>query len=245
MTLGSHRNPLPPVVGKKIYNSMCIPKLLYGLEACTLTDDCLLVLERSHRYGARKIQGLPPQTPIVVPLATLGLHSVESMMHCQRMIMLYRWLALPISCIYKQTVIARLTYHLAEIGPHMGAIYEALQVCRMYELEEYVISALETGLTLPKSRWKQMVNRVVKDKEMNSWQATVLLYGNLSMFQECITSIGVSVWWHVSRCRPHLTMATRILMRLVCGQHGLAVNVAHFKNKGTENSGISSELCII
>ena len=130
MTLGNYRNPLPPLIGKKIYDSMCIPKLMYGLEACTLSAECLLMLEISHRYCARKIQGLPPQTPIVVPLATLqlGLLTVESMLHCRLMLMLYRWLSLPYACIYKKIVIARLVSHLADNGPHLGPLYDVQTV---------------------------------------------------------------------------------------------------------------------
>ncbi len=44
MTLGSRNNPLPPLAARKVYLSMdmCIPRLLYGLEMCTLSDECFV-----------------------------------------------------------------------------------------------------------------------------------------------------------------------------------------------------------
>ena len=245
VTLGNQRNPLSPLVGKKIYSSMCIPKLLYGLEACVLNEECLLVVETAHRYCARKLQGLPPQTPIVVPLATLGLQTIESMLHCNKMMMLYSWLSLPFSCIYKKVVIARLVYHLTDTGSHLGALYEALQLCRQYGIDEYIVRALETGQTMSKAKWKRMVHGVVKERELVRWELTVPLYSSIPLFRECITSISVSVWWHVSQCRPHLTRATRILVRLLCGQHGLATSTARYRNANRGHVVPQSRLCTL
>lgn len=246
MTLGTRRNPLPPLVGKKVYMSLCIPKLMYGLEACVVSEECLITMEKSHRYCARKMQGLPPQTPIIVPLATLGMMTIESMLHCNKMIMLYRWLSLPLSCIYKKVAIARLAYHLLDTGLHMGALYDALQLCRQYGLVEHVVTALETGQTMSLTNWKRLVCEVVKEQELVRWQLTTRLYNNIVLFIECVTSVSVSVWWSVSRCWPKLTKATRVIMRLLCGQHGLATNTLRYRSKGnTEHSPVRSNVCTL
>jgi hypothetical protein len=178
------------------------------------------------------LQGLPPQTPIVVPLATLGMQTVESMLDSKRMVLLYKWLLLPYSCVYKKVVIARLVYHLTDAGSHMGALFEALQCCRKYGLEEHVVNALETGLTMPISHWKRIVNGAVKCNESVRWQMTLQLYRGLTLFRGCINSINVSIWWQVSRCRPHLTKAIRVVMRLLSGEHGLACSTVRYRNKG-------------
>lgn len=209
---------------------MCVPKLLYGLEACCINEDCLITMEKANRYCACKLQGFSPQTPIVVPLATLGLQSIESLLHCNKMVMLYRWLSLPSSCMYKKVVIARLVYHLTDTGSNTGALYDALQLCQHYGLDEHLVTALETGQTMPISKWKQIVRCAVRDNEQIRWKLTLHLYSSITLYRNCISSIRVSVWWHVCRCRPHLTKATRIVMKLLAGQHGLGVNVARFQN---------------
>ena len=147
--------------------------------------------------------------------------------------------------MYKKVVIARLVYHLTDVGSHMGALFEALQCCRKYGLEEHVVNALETGVTMPITHWKRIVNSAVKCNESVRWQMTLQLYRGLTLFRECITSINVSIWWQVSRCRPHLTKAVRVLMRLLSGEHGLACSTVRYGNRNNGQVVTQSTLCTL
>jgi hypothetical protein len=168
--------PLPPLVANKIYRSICIPKLTYGLDSCVLNDECLEELEKAHRYCSKKMQGLPPQTPIVATLAPLGLYTIESMMHYQLMLMLYRWLSLPYHSLYKKIAIARITYHMYGNGSHKGPIYEPFKACQTYGLLEYISDVLETGTTMKLLEWKKIVWKAVEEVEVSRWRASSILY---------------------------------------------------------------------
>ncbi len=236
MSLGSRNAPLPPMVANKIYRSICIPKLTYGLDSCVLNDECLEELEKAHRYCSKKVQGLPPQTPIVATLATLGLYTIESMMYYQLMLMLYRWLSLPYDSLYKKIVLARITYHMYGNGSHKGPIYEAFKACQTYGLLEYISDVLETGTTMKLLEWKKIAWKAVKEVEVSRWRASSILYSKLSLFRECVCDIKVSIWWQVSHLHPKLTMATRVIMRLLSGEHCLMSNVGRYSN-------MNSRLC--
>lgn len=122
-------------------------------------------------------------------------------------------------------------HHLEGGGSHIGALYEALQLCKLYGLDAHIVEGLETGHFMSKTQWKRIVNRAVRDREESRWRSTVQLYSStLSVFKESVTSVAVSVWWEVSQRRPHLTKAARVLIRLLCGQHGLATNTFRFRS---------------
>ena len=233
MSLGNRNAPLPPLVAEKIYKSTCIPKVTYGLDSCVLNDECMSQLEMSHRYCSKIMQGLPPQTPIVATLSTLGLYTMESLIYYNQMLMLYRWLSLPCRSLYKKIAIARLTYHMYGTGSHQGPIFEAFKACQRYGVLEHIVEALDTGITMKRLQWKKIVWIAIESVEVSRWQATTLLYSKLSVFRSCVTEIKVSVWWQLSRVCPRLTKATRIIMRLICGEHCLTSNVGKYTNSTT------------
>ncbi len=124
MTLGSWHCPLPPVTGVKIYRAVCLSRMLYGIEACDIGRASITELEATHRSCALRLQGLPPQTSMPVPLATLGWVRIQASIDIAKIIFLFSLLLLPLTCVYKRVVIARLAYHVYDpgTGNHEGPI---------------------------------------------------------------------------------------------------------------------------
>ena len=63
MGIGNCIHPTPPCVTAKLYQTNVMPQLLYGLELIQIPPKCLEKLESTHRYAAKRIQGLPDQAP--------------------------------------------------------------------------------------------------------------------------------------------------------------------------------------
>ena len=59
---------------------------MYGLECCSLTSKNIDILEATHYQSARRLQGLPRQMSLVVPLATSGWLSIRSMLHIAQLL---------------------------------------------------------------------------------------------------------------------------------------------------------------
>lgn len=210
--------PLPPIIGSKVFKSACLPRLMYGLEACSMGTDCLTELQKTHRHCAKIIQGLPIQTPNPVPTATLGWVSVECVLDVYRIIMLYRWLSQPLTTLYKRIAIQRVVQFL--YGPVMersGPIFQAYCTIVKYGLQTHIVNILEGGTSLSLKQFKRLVWESVSEKHQTEWKASLYLYRSLSLYRECSPSIKTCVWWQVSYSRPHLVKATRCVVRMLCG----------------------------
>ena len=226
LSMGNKKVPLPPSLGSRLYNSTCLPQLVYGIEGCVLDKTCENELEKTHRYCGKQIQGLPPQTPTPVATSTLGWLSIEGIVNLARIMLLYRWLSLSSESIYKKMVLVRLAFHMYDVSnkKHMGPLYEAYKLFVSYDIEHYIVEAMESGITIPLKRFRRLTRNVIVEREHREWKATILLYRGLGLFSECFKRTEICVWWKVSRCRPQLTRSVGDIMRLMCGQHVLACN---------------------
>ena len=110
-----------------------------------MTNTSQLALEKCHKNCARRIQRFPSQTAIAVPLATLGLISVEEMLNIQLIIILYRWLG----HFHKDIKTNSYCYYLSAMGLHSDHVYNAMKACAKYGLTGQIVAALETGKTFP------------------------------------------------------------------------------------------------
>ena len=77
--IGIHPSILNPIVRGKIIRQVCYPKALYGCELWgRLSNQETLMLERTHRYICKSIQGLPKLTRTDMCLSLIGWYSLES-----------------------------------------------------------------------------------------------------------------------------------------------------------------------
>ena len=116
-TLGRQNISFSPTTSCKIYKSVCESKSMYGLECSSLTSKSIDILEATNYQSARRLQGLPRQVSLVVPLATLGWISIRSMLHIAQLLLIHRLLALPAMSFmettsYRETNVPPLRQHL-------------------------------------------------------------------------------------------------------------------------------------
>ena len=75
----THSESLHPLSCKTIYESVVLPKTLYGCETwSSLTASNLMLLERANRFCVKYIQGLSIRTRTDVTLSLLRICSIES-----------------------------------------------------------------------------------------------------------------------------------------------------------------------
>ena len=58
--IGSKRVPMNPAVMSKVYWSVSIPRMLYGIEVVPLSDKDINDLEKAHRQNGKIIMNVPP-----------------------------------------------------------------------------------------------------------------------------------------------------------------------------------------
>ena len=137
-----------------------------------VTSD-LCNLEKAQRYCAKTIQGMPQQTHVPVPAATLGWPSVEAVLDIAKMVFLYRWLTLSTSCIYRKMAFARLVSFIYgdDVG-RGGPLYGAFVTFRKYGAEHLIIDMLTSGKCLSLKGFKKWAREHVLEVELTRWRST-------------------------------------------------------------------------
>lgn len=113
-----------------------MPSVTHGLEVAELTQQQQAIFEQAQSPAGKVIQGLPTRTANVACIATLGWPSMECHLDMRRLLFLWRILLLPVSCIYKQILIIRVTYHIFNPeGLHLGPLSGIIKTFKKYGLD--------------------------------------------------------------------------------------------------------------
>ena len=136
--LGSTQVPVPPKSLSKIYWSVAVPKMLYGMEVIPINDHCMERLENGHRQNAKLIQGLPSNTHTPAPLATVGWVSVQGYVALMTIMFIVRTMCLPDTSLFRKIMTLRvqmiLNNQICENESVMGPVKSALCYARKYGL---------------------------------------------------------------------------------------------------------------
>ena len=89
---GVHIKALNPITSAKIIQTVdgLVGKGLYGCELWELTQTDKQMLERTHRFNAKSIQGFSRQTRTDICLGLLGWTSIESLIDIKKLQFLAR-----------------------------------------------------------------------------------------------------------------------------------------------------------
>ena len=154
--IGSRNVPVTPVVASKLYNDVCIPKLLYGCEVMNVGESCLDKLEDFHLHAAKNVQNLPDAAANPACLATLGWSPISSLIDMMRLMFLWRMLLLPVSNIYKKLFIKKLICVVSNNSANaVGPDCNLISVCKKYDVLDFVLKAVTTGEYVTISEWKE------------------------------------------------------------------------------------------
>ena len=83
---GLHPKALSPLTLRTIYETMVIPKALYGCETWTMySKQDILRLERAHRFCIKHIQRLPRNASTNLSLCTLNMCSIETIIDYRKL----------------------------------------------------------------------------------------------------------------------------------------------------------------
>ena len=76
--IGRHRTPVPPTILSKLYWSIAIPHMTYGLEVVPMDDSHTEELSQAHRVHASIEQQLPENAHKPTVLTTIGWMSMPA-----------------------------------------------------------------------------------------------------------------------------------------------------------------------
>ena len=225
LSLGNRFNPVPPLILSRLYWSIVIPSMTYGLELVNLSHGAEWALEAAHLSMARVIQGLPTQTSRPAILAPLGWWSIHALLAYRRMVLLWRVLLLPSSSFSKIVLVFRICEFVKSgtLGDHYGPVMLCIASLKEYGLLSYVLNCVRTGILCSISEWKMRVRIRVCTIEYNKHITMKNMYKKLNIYNLCTLNF-VWPWWVFAGQYPKYTRKCKTILRILVGEHCLASN---------------------
>ena len=235
--IGSRKAPVTPKSASHVYETVCLPKLLYGLEVTDIPDTSVIELESFHASVAKTIQVLPDQCANVGAIKSMGWITVRGLIDIARLLFLWRLILLPMSNIYKKVLVYRYV-HLTESHSSkcQGPLQKMLEAANKYSLSEIVNQGIELGEKMSMSSWKKMVKSIVYSNEQRMFQISCRIYPSLYQLIACTPNVEMSSWWKFVQEEPYMLKKCKDIMRLLLGCHKLNSCTYKYSNNDIQNA---------
>ena len=206
----------------KLYWTICVPKLLYGVEVWQPSKTSMASLETVHCEIGKCIQGMSRNTAGPACYILLGWLPLYAQIDIRRLIFILALLRLPFDTVCNKLAIrmwsrSRCTDASSLCSP-LGRIYE---IARKYGLLDAVHQMLDTGLLPSKLSWRQTVKQAVHSHYTRQWMAECMLYSSLELLAQVVDKVHLSIWWTVGRRNPNSRKQCKTIVKLLTGNHAL------------------------
>ena len=150
---------LHPLTLKKIYDSVVLPRALYGCEFWhDISNSDLLLLERSHRFCVKSIQNIDRCTRSCVALSLLGSRSLEKDIQKRKLILFGQLCRLDPFYTVKRIFIYRLIAQVYFNDLTHGFVIDSLNIISKFNLMHMVRDFISLGQFPGKYSWKTITN---------------------------------------------------------------------------------------
>ena len=226
--MGSHQVPVTPKALSKVYWSVSVPKLTYGLDVLPLSDVEINNIEHAHRQNAKIVQNVSSNVSTPAPLATIGWLSMSAYISMIKIMFIFRTLCcLPTNSVYRQVMVLRLNDCLNGVEfkiptPISNMFYHAMK----YGLLDDIRKCMNDNNCLNIEYWKSHVKKIIWNVEYDRWRFTCSMHDKLVMYRECVVKIEMHPWWSLLRIRPYLNKAVSSVMSVLLGSQpkGMGAN---------------------
>ena len=218
--IGSHKLPVGVGVLSKIYWSVVMPSLTYGLDVQPIEECDIDDLEKAHRKNAKIVQSISHLVATPSVYAPIGWMSMRGFIYMNRLLFLIRLLCMSSDNIYKRFLVFRLNeifingYVTRTHKSPIDCMYEAL--C-LYKLDEKLKTCMQTGELGSMLEWKKIIKKIAWSHEYVQWRASCFLYNNLTEYSCTIVGIKIHNWWKISNLCPNLYKRVGGLMSVLMG----------------------------
>ena len=217
--LGSQLVPVVPSVMNRIYNSVAVPRGLYGFEVVPINYSGLQEMEKAQKMFAKVIQGLPNNCPSVSVLATMGWLTIESRIAILKLVFLWRILCLPLDSIYRRVLL-----HFLQAGLSNENYFNAnsptcsmLIYVRKFNLVDILQQCMFSDNSSQFQYYKSLIKRIVIETEINRWKVTSMFFYEIPLFTHCIKNIELCIWWKFVKNVPSIFKQVSSVVAVVSG----------------------------
>ncbi|XP_063431682.1 uncharacterized protein LOC134714370 [Mytilus trossulus] len=213
---GIHPSILNPLTCSKIILQICYSKALYGCELWNnLTQTEITMLERSHRFVCKIIQGLPKRTRSDKCTSLLGWFSVESIINRCKLLFFGRLCRLKSSALPKRIMISRLMEFKHKCVPEqLGFIPDIYKAAEKYNITDYIVNFANTGSFPSKKLWSVIVNQNINASEETWWSYRISCDNDFYMFRRIHSAIKPHKAWTIAKQFPELRASAKYVIDL-------------------------------
>jgi hypothetical protein len=226
LSLGKRIGGTNPVVANKLYWSLVVPSMLYGVQTLCLSETALDSLEKEHRNFGKRIQCLPSTTSNAAAYRLLGWMSVRAYCDLTILNFFYKTLLMKSSCLFKRVVLNRFVDVTMSNNIKHGPTAYFMNICIKYNLLYIVQTLVETGQPMSLEQWKKHCKVVVKQREDYIFGIELCMSEKLTFMHNL--QAGVHQWWQISKVYPESLKACQFMVKLLVGEEPLAYNLGRF-----------------
>ena len=208
-----------PNTMSRLYWSIAVPKMVYGLETTPISESNIDLLENAHRQHANLIQGLRETTPKPASIALLGWQSIRSFIAYLKIMFMIRTLCLDPSSLYRKVMIIGIdTYEQlnGQTERVVTPIYDIMKYVKYYGLSNIITKCKTSGTWKMLGNLKVIVKKTVLEYDERQWKVTNLLYRGLSLYRSTIKYRKLCVWWSYVQYRSDAFRRVSAVVALIC-----------------------------
>ncbi|KAH3798703.1 hypothetical protein DPMN_152305 [Dreissena polymorpha] len=206
---------LNPSTSIKVFNSIMIPKALYGCELWTsMSAEDKIKLERSHRICLKHIQGLPQNTATNFSLCAIHAVPMETKVDYRKLVFLGQLCNLPNTYMAKHLFNSRLVHYGNFDKQHHCFIPTSVRYCASTNFTTLWISTLQKACS-----WRKVCGKPCSGDMLHKKR-------NLDLLQECLVkysflgstilrSDGVCALWNIARNNSELSSLCSKTVRVI------------------------------
>ena len=164
-----------PLTLLRLFNSVCIPRSLFGCELMNdLTTTELNMLETTYRFCLKYMTNLSKRTKTNICLASLGVKSVECIIDKCKLLFLRRLCITPYTTSVKTLFLHRLIFcKETVIDKCAGFIPDIIRILNKYELSAFIENYIKDSYFPPKCIWNHIVKNSINRYCASAWTQSV------------------------------------------------------------------------
>ena len=212
---GSGLNPdtLNPLTMRTIYNSVVLPKGLYGSELWScLSHTEILKLERSHRFCIKYSQSFPKTMDTYFSLSAFGTVPIECIIDYRKLTFLGQLCRLPNKYLAKQVFNVRLLSFMSYDKQTRGFIPDVYRLCSKYGLMEVLNHYVNFGAFPLSSVWKSMLEQRIFIPEQIRQYGRLCEGADEALVSRVCRATCASQIWTLSRAVPTIAELSKTIM---------------------------------
>lgn len=208
-----------PLTAKRIYESVVLPRALYGCELWNhLLPGDIIKLERVHRLCVKYMQDIPRRTKTDIALNTIGCLPIEAIIDKSKLRFFGQL------CMLRDNKPARVIFHnrlsayLMNKVNFQGFMPDIYRILQKYSLNCVLESYLNSGQFVSKCMWKRLVNEAIVNYERQTIETRLQSNEPLASVIQISDPLSPCPLWTFSRYNINRQLQCRSAVVLMCRQ---------------------------